>query len=173
LTTDGSSLALVSLARAAPASQRPRTGGRRRGRAASASSTSGLRILLPITFFFPFMNGETVAPARRRSPRTTAAPGFIPASYTSFLPPTPPSLFNLVVATTDLGKETPKGGHTGSRLGIFIGRLLGFEGASGRCRCGTGGDAAASGAPARQGAAPMAGVSTAVLPPPRHRHEAR
>jgi hypothetical protein len=71
------------------------------------------------------------------------------------------------------GERNPKGGHTGSRLGIFIGRLLGFEGASGRCRCGTGGDAAASGAPARQGVAPMAGVSTAVLPPPRHRHEAR
>jgi hypothetical protein len=51
---------------------------------------------------------------------------------------------------------------------LLVGWLLGFEGASGRCRCGTGARALHPAAPALQGAAPMAGVGAVALPPPRH-----
>jgi hypothetical protein len=43
----------------------------------------------PSPSVFIFTNGDTVAPAQRRRPRTIAAPGFSPASCASFLPPTP------------------------------------------------------------------------------------
>jgi hypothetical protein len=51
---------------------------------------------------------------------------------------------------------------------LLVGWLLGFEGASGRCRCGTGARGHHLAAPALQGAVPMAGVGAVAPPPPRH-----
>jgi hypothetical protein len=75
--------------------ERLRLGRRRRPSAAQADGAAVQAPSPPSLPVFFFTNGDTVAPARRRSPRTTAAPGFSPASCASFLPPPllPPSDF--------------------------------------------------------------------------------
>jgi hypothetical protein len=73
------------------------------------------------------------------------------------LPPssTPPSLiFGAVADSGEIPKAAAR--YRGRLVGrLLVGWLLGFEGASGRCRCGTGGTRRPSGAPALQGAAAM------------------
>jgi hypothetical protein len=75
--------------------ERLRLGRRRRPSATQADGAAVQPSSPPSLPVFFFTNGDTVAPARRRSPRTTAAPGFYPASCASFLPPLllPPSDF--------------------------------------------------------------------------------
>jgi hypothetical protein len=103
---------------------------RRRPSAAQADGAAVQAPSPPSLPVFFFTNGDTVAPARCRSPRTTAARGFSPASCASFLPPTPsPPPSDLVEAADSGGIPKAVARRTGrpaDRGWGFIGRRLGF-----------------------------------------------
>jgi hypothetical protein len=72
---------------------------------------------------------------------SASPPPLAPPSFHQLLPPS--STWWCLQRIWGKKPQREGGSAQWSKMGIFIGRLLGFEGASERCRCGTGGDAAA------------------------------